>query len=237
MTADADLLADLRQRAYGRGGAPLTAREWQQLARLESSRHPSGPQLDAAPAPPVATDEEPTRVEMPAADLATPGRRTRPVGLMIAVVVLAILLPVAGWAGFLAATAVQPAAAPQPVPTPMLAPGLEDALVDQSRERALTVNEWDSALTLLSADQRALVWWGEVGDQTCVVVDLVPDGPLGSCADTSAVKATGIRLDASLIRIDDEYEYEGEREVPSNGPSVALLAYPYEGRLMLRIDG
>lgn len=237
MTADADLLADLRQRAYGRGGAPLTAREWQQLARLELSRRPSGPQLDTAPLPPVAAEEDPLRVELPAADATTPVGRKRPMALMIAVVVLAILLPVAGWAGFLAAMAVQPAAAPRPIPTPMVAPGLGDALVDQSRERALAVEEWDSGLTLLSADERALVWWGEVGDQTCVVVDLVPDGPLGSCADTSAAKSTGIRLDASLIRVDDEYEVERESDVESSGPSVTLLAYPYDGRLMLRIDG
>lgn len=233
MTADADVLADLRQRAYGRGGAPLTAREWQQLARLEQSRHPSGPRLDAAPLPPVAGEEAPMRVELPAADATTPAERKRPVALMIAVVVLAILLPVAGWAGFLAAMAVQPAAVPRPTPTPMLAAGLGDAVVDQSRERTLTVNEWDSAISLLSADERAVVWWGEVGDQTCIVVDLLPDGPLGSCSDTSAVRSTGIRLDASLIRIDDE----DEREVQSNGPSVALLAYPYDGRLVLRIDG
>ncbi|MFT4282640.1 hypothetical protein, partial [Microbacterium sp.] len=170
---------------------------------------------------------------LPDADAITPARRTRPVGLMVAVVVLAILLPVAGWAGFLAAMAVQPAAVPRPTPTPMLAAGLGDAVVDQSRERTLTVNEWDSAISLLSADERAVVWWGEVGDQTCIVVDLLPDGPLGSCSDTSAVRSTGIRLDASLIRIDDE----DEREVQSNGPSVALLAYPYDGQLVLRIDG
>ncbi|MFT4279816.1 hypothetical protein, partial [Microbacterium sp.] len=71
MTADADLLADLRQRAYGRGGAPLTEREWQQLARLEQSRHPSGPRLDAPSASPVAAGDTGGAPALPDADAIT----------------------------------------------------------------------------------------------------------------------------------------------------------------------
>ena len=222
---DAAELARLRARAYGAAGAPLTTAEMKRLRKLEQSLRPSGER----PAEPRGSADESMPTE-------TATRSSSRGWERVALIVAALLVPVAALGGFLAAGVVGAPPAPAVAGGPLLAPGDASSSYEDRRAVVLRSQEWDAGRVELLAGARGIsVWWGTHGDDTCVAVDVAQEGTGVACAETEQVRRQGIRVESEFFHVT-----EGESVAPgvidvtdSIAERTTFIGNPYTGQFLV----
>lgn len=240
---DAHELAQLRERAYGPHARGLSAADLTRLDELEG-RLAAGPEEGRAQAHAPgdgARPEPPTSSEAPAPPRAageTAARERHIVGARLAMVVLAVLIPIAALGGYFLAPRMPAAAAPVAPAVPLLLSGEYESTWSDTRAEVETMRDWDGAVSLLGASGDMAVWWGVSGGDTCVVIYAATAQLSQACDATDEVRERGLQLSVGSYILDS-----GEDEVAADDASagreitVQFVGNPYTGRFMLSRSG
>lgn len=239
---DADELRTLRTRAYGAGGTPLTPAEADRLRALESVAAPRprvhladepGPRGDrpagSSAGAPVPEDGAPPAA---APDTVARGRRAP----VLAVVVLAALIPLAAVGGYLGAGVLRDPGQDVAADAPLLGRGDTEATYEDRRDVVLRSVEVDGdRVRLLAAVDGTTVWWGIRGDETCLAVDVRQGGTAYGCEETAKVREDGMSLTLQFVRVPQAEQATTEvLDVTDDIVSaVSFVGNPYTGRFVV----
>lgn len=234
---DARELAHLRARAYGPDAEGLSPNELVRLKALEG-RHSEPLAQEQSPASGSVDDPAPeSAAEDVSAAEATDNGARQGVGARLAVVVLAILIPVAALGGYFLAPRTSPPAAVASSAVPLLPSGEYESTWNDTRAQVEALRDWDADIALLGASGDVAVWWGVSGTQTCVVVYAGFSGQSQACDATETVREQGLQMTVSRHILSSDDEGASAEEMQGREETMEFIGNPYTGRFMIAHSG
>lgn len=241
-------LAALRWRAYGPAAQPLSEDEIVRLRELEGQVVST---QEAAHDEHVASADSAADADVRETGNTTDGaastgadagdsvpaasRSARSSLAIVALVVVAALVPISGLAGYLLAPK---GALEKSAPSvPLLSAGDYESMWEDRRAGVQGMRDWDTPVALLGASGAAAVWWGVEGAQTCVVVEADIGFPFQACDATDVVRAQGLEVAGTRVLIENAEEIiAGSTDLKTTEAALVFVGNPYTGRYLISLE-